>query len=170
LQAVKGDQIVSTAVPDPAFNLTELGDRLLAEKRLLPLAGKIRRARDIHSLSADLMMAIESLDALDVLLAAPTAPEGLGKIITESALLNNALVLYGRATKTTSQIRGGFDLRSRFNEDERVVHEELSDFATTRSLTSVRAEAIEANGKPNLSFFSSRARTQSRGSPQGGKR
>lgn len=114
-------------IPDPTFNLTALADRLFAEKRLLPLAHKIRRARDLHSLSADLAMALESLDALDVLLKAPTAPDDLATIITESALLNNALVLYVRATKTTSQERGGFDLSSRFSEDERFTHKELSD-------------------------------------------
>lgn len=113
--------------PDSTFNLTALADRLFAEKRLLPLAGKIRRARDLHSLSADIAMALESLDALDVLLKAPPATGDLEKIITESALLNHALVLYVRATKTTSQERNGFDLRSRFSEEERVAHKELSD-------------------------------------------
>jgi hypothetical protein len=81
--------------PDSAFNLTALGDRLFAERRLLPLADTIRRARDLHSLSADLAMALESLDALDALLKTPTASDDYAKIITESALLNNALVLYG---------------------------------------------------------------------------
>lgn len=114
-------------VPDSTFNLTALADRLFAEKRLLPLADKIRRARDLHSLSADLAMALESLDALDALLKVPTATDDFGKIITESALLSNALVLYVRATKTTSNERGGFDLRSRFSEEEKVAHEELSD-------------------------------------------
>lgn len=114
-------------VPDSTFNLTALADRLFAEKRLLPLADKIRRARDLHSLTADLEMALECLDVLDTLLMAPTATDDFEKIITESALLSNALVLYVRATKTTSRERDGFDLRSRFGEEERVVHKELSD-------------------------------------------
>src|SRR5207244_13652667 len=97
-----------------------LGERLFAEKRLLPLAGKIRRARDLHSLSADLAMALESLDVLDALLKTQTANDDYIKIITESALLNNALVLYVRATKTSSEQRGRFDLRSRFSEEERI--------------------------------------------------
>ena len=46
---------------------------------------------------------------------------------TELALLNNALVLYARATKTTSKQRGTFDLRSSFSEEQKVVHEELCD-------------------------------------------
>jgi hypothetical protein len=113
--------------PDSTFNLTALADRLFAEKRLLPLAGKIRRARDLHSLSADLTMALESLDALDALLVASTSTDDFCRIITESALLNNALILYVRATKTTSEERVGFDLRSRFSEEEKVAHQELSD-------------------------------------------
>lgn len=113
--------------PESTFNLTALADRLVADKQRRPLAEKIRRARDLHSLSADLAMALESLDALDALLKTPTKTEDLQKIITESALLNNALVLYVRATKTTSQERGGFDLRSRLSEAEKATHKELSD-------------------------------------------
>lgn len=114
-------------VPDPTFNLTGLAERLIAENRLLPLAYKIRRARDLHSLTADLEMALESLDALDALLTTPAANNDLGKVATESALLNNALVLYVRATKTTSEERGSFDLSSRFSAEELNTHRELSD-------------------------------------------
>ena len=42
-------------------------------------------------------------------------------------MLNNALVLYARATKTNSELRGGFDLRSRFSEEEKAAHIELVD-------------------------------------------
>ena len=62
--------------PDFTFNLTALADHLFEERRLLPLADKIRRARDLHSLSADLAMALESLDAL---LKAPTATSDFEK-------------------------------------------------------------------------------------------
>jgi hypothetical protein len=113
--------------PDPTFNLTALSDRLFAEKRLLPLVGKIRRARDLHSLSTDLVMALESLDALDVLFNSPSAGGDYIRTATESALLNNALVLYVRATKTTSKQRGGFDLDFKFSDEEKVVHKELAD-------------------------------------------
>ena len=113
--------------PGSTFNLTALADRLFAERRLLPLAGKIQRALELHSLSTDLEMARESLEALNVLLKEPATPDDFKKIITESALLNNALVLYGRATKTSSKQRDGFDLRSRFSDDEKVTHKELTD-------------------------------------------
>ena len=114
-------------MPDPTFNLSALADRLYREKRMMPLVSKIRRSRDMHSLSTDLVMALESLDALEALLTIHTDPNDHSKLITESALLNNAVVLYVRATKTESQERGGFDLRSRFNEVEKLVHKELSD-------------------------------------------
>jgi hypothetical protein len=112
---------------DLTFNLTALADRLFEEKRLLPLAGKIRRARDVCSLVVDLMMAAESLDALETLLANPTEVYDFNALTAQSALLNYALVLYARATKTDSDERGGFDLRSRFNDQEKLTHQELSD-------------------------------------------
>lgn len=113
--------------PDPTFNLSALADRLSAENRMLSLVGKIRRSRDLHSLCTDLVMALESLNVFESQLKAPTDPNDHGKLITESALLNNAIILYVRATKTDSAERGGFDLRSRFNSAEKVIHKELSD-------------------------------------------
>lgn len=113
--------------PDPTYNLSAFADRLFADRRMLPLANQIRRARDLHSLSTDLVMALESMDALEAELAVPADPDDHRKLITESALLNNALVLYVRATKTESRERGGFDLRTRFTSDEKTVHQELSD-------------------------------------------
>lgn len=113
--------------PDSTINLTALSDRLFAERRLLPLADKIRRARDLRSLSVDLEIALESLDALDALWETQMANDDFKKKTMESALLNNALVLYVRATKTTSKERGGFDLLSRFSEEEKASHKELAD-------------------------------------------
>lgn len=73
--------------PDPTYNLSAFADRLFAEKRLLPLANQIRRARDLHSLSTDLVMATESIDALEAELTVPADPDDHRKLITESALL-----------------------------------------------------------------------------------
>ncbi len=112
---------------DPTYNLTALADRLSAEGRLLPLAGKIRRARDLHSLCSDLVIAIETLDALDILMKSSSEDECLTKIAMESALLNNAIILYARATKTTSKERKNYDLRSKFTEEQKMVHKELCD-------------------------------------------
>ena len=112
---------------NPTFNLSAFADRLFQEKRMLPLAGRIRRAHDLHSLATDLVMALESLDALNQILMVETHPDDHAKLITESALLNNALILYVRATKTESDERRGFDLRNQFTATEKIVHKELSD-------------------------------------------
>jgi hypothetical protein len=111
---------------DSTFNLTALAERLFAEGRLQPLAGKIRRARDLASAHTDLTIALESLDALSTLLDSQHS-EDFGRAVTESALLNNAVVLYARATKTNSDERGPFDLRTRLSVEEKVVHQELVD-------------------------------------------
>jgi|GEM_PF-935691 len=111
---------------DSTFNLTALSERLFAEGRLQPLTGKIRRAQDLASLHTDLTIALESLDALDALLATSHLDD-FAKTVTEFALLNNVLIHYARATKTTSEERGKFDLRSRFDEEQKVVHQELVD-------------------------------------------
>lgn len=112
---------------DPTFNLSALADRLFSENRLLPLAGKIRRTRDLHSLCTDLVMALESLDALDELTSQPTDLNDHRKMITESALLGNAIILYTRATKTTSKERAGFDITSRLDSSQKEVHREICD-------------------------------------------
>lgn len=113
-------------MPD-SYDLTALSERLFAEGRLQSLAGKIQRAQDLASLHADLVMALECLDALDALLARPSAEDDFAKNITEASLLSNAVVLYARATKTTSEERRGFDLRDRFSAEQKVVHQELTD-------------------------------------------
>jgi len=114
-------------MPDSVYDLTALSERLIKERRLKPLAAKIRRAQDLASLHADLVMASECLDALDALLAAPPADDNLIKSITEASLLNNAVVLYARATKTKSDERRDYDLRAKFSPEEKVVHRELCD-------------------------------------------
>jgi hypothetical protein len=113
-------------VKNPTFNLTALADRLFAEKRMLPLCGQNpTRARDLHSLGAELTMALETLDALRKSCAVKS--DDFKRHITEWALLNSAIVLYVRATKTRSDERGDFDPRARFNDEQRVAHQELID-------------------------------------------
>lgn len=109
------------------INLSALAVRLRSEKRYLRLAGLIDKAVNVGSLHSDMMMAAESMVALRSVLAIPTEPNDHKKLITESALLNNAIMLYVRATKTKSKIRAGFDLRSKFSQQEVVVHQELCD-------------------------------------------
>ncbi len=118
--------MVERNMPD-SYDLTALSERLFAEGRLQPLAGKIQRAQDLASLHADLIMASECLDALEVLMAQSAADDDFAKNITGVSLLSNAVILYARATKTESDERRGFDLRSRFSPEEKVVHQELCD-------------------------------------------
>jgi hypothetical protein len=110
----------------PTFNLTALSDRLFDEKRMLPLAGKIRHARDLASIHTDLIMAIESLDALDQLFSEPPSDD-FSRQITEFSLLINAVLLYARATKTTSKERVQFDILAKLTDAEKIVHQELVD-------------------------------------------
>lgn len=109
------------------FNLTALSERLFAEGRLKPLAGKIQRAQDLASLHADLLMAIETLDALGALTATPASENDFARHATEAALMSHAVVLYARATKTKSEERKDFDLEPRFSAEQKVVHQELVD-------------------------------------------
>lgn len=108
---------------EPCFNLTALAERLLLEERHRPLAKKIQRACDLHSLSIDLAMALEALDAFDRLLAKDV--EDFDTHALKSALLNNALILYARATKSGSNVRKPFDVRSKLTEAQKTIHREL---------------------------------------------
>ena len=107
-----------------AFDLSALADRLIAEKRLQPIAGLIRRVRDLHSLTSDLKQA---LDSLDILISELNRNDEAGdkQRILESALLNNAIIMYARATRTTSKERAVFDIIPKLNADQLVVHNEL---------------------------------------------
>ena len=111
---------------DNTFDLTALSQRLFTEDRLKPLAGMINRAQDLASMRTDLEIALESLDTLAAIFAAPQSDD-LSTSVTEYALLSNAVLLYARATKTTSVERRSFDLSSRFSEQEKIVHQELVD-------------------------------------------
>jgi hypothetical protein len=111
---------------DSTFNLTVLSERLFSEGRLKPLAGKIKVALDMTSAHTDLVIALETLDALDALLAAPPADD-TPRAAAESALLNTAVVLYARATKTQSDARKTFDNSANFTAEEKAVHQEPID-------------------------------------------
>jgi hypothetical protein len=106
------------------FDLTALSERLIGEDRFRQLAHKIRMAKGYASALMDLKLALDSLDALAV--ARPSEPQ-LDSGAVEIALLSNAIILYARATKTTSEKRPTIDLRSRFSDPEKKVHEELID-------------------------------------------
>ena len=111
---------------EEVFDLSALSDRLFDENKLKPLAGKIRRAQELGSMHADLKMAEESLSAVEGL-APSSGAISVSSMIVANALINNALILYARATKTHSDERKTFDLRSRFTAEEAASHQELVD-------------------------------------------
>lgn len=124
--AIHKVSVVKEQMAHKTFDLTGLSERLFSEGRFKSLAGKIRRAQDLASLHTDLTIALESMDALVASMETPPQDD-LNGAVTEFALLCNAVVHYARATKTTSTERGGFDLRPRFTEEQKLVHKELID-------------------------------------------
>ena len=109
------------------FNLSGFANRLRLQSRHIKLAGLIEKAVNLFSLHSDMMMAAESIKALSALMSTPADPNDHQRLITEQALMNHAIVLYVRATKTRSKIRAGFDLRSRFTKGQKDSHQELCD-------------------------------------------
>lgn len=112
-------------MPDITLNLTALADRLAQEGRERVLVGKIREVVRYHSLRTDLLMAEESIAALDDFTARDDKPRNLA--IAEMALISNAIILYARATHSSSEMRSPTDLLSRFSNEERIVYSELVD-------------------------------------------
>ena len=109
------------------FNLSALADRLIGEGRKTVLAQSIRNVVQIRSLEIDLLLARDACDALAYSLDTPMNQPPDYRNATETALLWNIVLLYARATKTTSTERKQFDPRSKFTSDELTVHEELCD-------------------------------------------
>ena len=109
------------------FNLSRLASRLRLERRHIKLAGMIEKAVNLFSLHSDMKMAAESIKALSVLMSTPADPNDHQRRVTELALMNHAIVLYVRATKTKSKMRASFDLRSRFDQGQQDSHKELCD-------------------------------------------
>lgn len=108
------------------FNLSALAERLLIEGRWVQLAGRIQEAQRLASLHTDIAIALECLAALTDQLASPPS-DHIGRAVTEASLLNNAIIHYARATKTTSRLRKTFDLTSRFTPEQKSIHQELVD-------------------------------------------
>ncbi len=112
---------------DAAFNLSALADRLRREGRYHALAGKIQAAVDMVSIEVDLMLALDTCDAIDFSIQTAVGETEQMRRAIESALLAHVVVLYSRATKTTSKARKSYDPRSKFTAEELMVHQELCD-------------------------------------------
>lgn len=90
------------------------------------IASQIKRFRDAHSAHTDLSSALDML--LAVKPAAGQAEHGCNWAPhTVPALIYSAVMLYARATKSTSDHRSTLDLRKHFNDDQRAVHQRLCD-------------------------------------------
>jgi hypothetical protein len=118
---------MSAAMDTATFNLSALADRLLAEGRKTDFAMKIRAAVDAHSIKADLTLAGEACTTLAFLADQPQAMPANMKDTAQAALLSYAILLYVRATKSNSEARRTYDLRSKLSAEEKQVHAELCD-------------------------------------------
>lgn len=110
---------------EPIFNLSALADQLLKERRRIPLARKIKAAVDFSSRQVDLLMARDACDALRFSLDCPMNQPPQFREASEAALLSNIVLLYARATKTSSTIRSQYDPSHLLSPDELKVHREL---------------------------------------------
>lgn len=109
------------------FNLSSYADKLIRERRKLPLAQAIRDAVQIRSIEVDLVLAKDSCEALAYSYDNEINQTNRHRNASETALLWHIILLYARATKTTSKARKQFEVRAKLDHDEQVVHDELCD-------------------------------------------
>ena len=110
---------------EPTFNLSALAKRLRSEGRMLSYAQKIETARDLQSLHTDLKIAGETMHALQADLTISAGPNDHGRQVTQLALIQNAILLYARATKSASKTRKTYQIDQKFTYDEKLVHAEI---------------------------------------------
>lgn len=92
------------------------------------LSRHILRLRDIHSARTDLKLALDFVDSLkQIKQVAMAAEAGAVSENCAIALFYSAIVLYARATKTTSAHRRAFDFRKQFSDSELKAHRVLCD-------------------------------------------
>lgn len=109
------------------FDLSSYAEKLAREKRKLPLVQNIREAVQIRSIEVDLMLARDSCEALAYSYDNELKQPNKHRNASETALLWHVILLYARATKTTSKTRKQFEIRAKLTIDEKVVHDELCD-------------------------------------------
>lgn len=112
---------------NPTFNLSAFAEKLIAERRKLNLAWKIKNAVGLQSIAVDLKMAVEACDALLFSLDNKMDQPADFRESSEAALMNFIILLYARAAKTSSDERQQYDPRASLTPEELVVHQELCD-------------------------------------------
>jgi len=113
--------------PDLVFNLSALAERLQQEKRKPEFAGKIASTVAARSIQVDLTLALEACEALAFSLDNPMNLPANFRETSEAALLAYVVLLYARATKSSSKVRSRYDPVPKFTDAEKKVHAELCD-------------------------------------------
>ncbi len=108
-------------------NLSTMAEELAATGRHSRLVGSIRNAVSVHSLITDLQIARDSCERLQRMVAEAAGGEAMPDPIIGTALLMQCVILYCRATKTTSRVRKTFQIQSALTPDQKIVHKELCD-------------------------------------------
>jgi len=113
--------------PRTALDLLSLKDSLSKEQS--KLKGLIERLSSANSIKTDLQIASDMLDSLDEALkeAEPASESGVRSWQGNAALalINSAIILYVRATKTASKHRRTLEFLKHFSDDEKAVHSHL---------------------------------------------
>jgi hypothetical protein len=92
------------------------------------LAHQILQLRDAHSIRTDLKLAADFFESLRQISDIANASEaGATAENCALALFYSGIILYARATDTSSEHRRSFDFRSKFDEDEKRSHRLLCD-------------------------------------------
>lgn len=107
------------------FDLGKFANELKRRSQHKPLIQAIWDALDTHSAQGDLHSASDATTALRNL-HSRDLPD-LESHAIALALLSNAIILYSRATATKQTARKTFDIRARFDSEQKVVHQELYD-------------------------------------------
>ena len=114
---------------DDTYNLTTFANQLLKEKRHVKLAKLIQQSLRLNSLGTDIMLAADSMQLLKELLINMKGTEYRPKLIAQMSLINNAVVLYARATKTDSKAgRPGYNVGPYLSDAQKKFHDEVVDY------------------------------------------
>jgi len=111
---------------DQVIDLVAAAEALPPEQR--KLKDLILRLRDAHSIKTDLLLATDFVTSMSVIHdAASKADAGDAAENSYLALLYTTIVLYVRATKTSSRHRRSFDFVKSFDAEQRVAHKTMCD-------------------------------------------
>lgn len=113
--------------PGMAINLKAAGEAL--PERYNKLQRMIRHTSDAHSVHSDLAIAYDMMLSLPTLVEMSRRQDHQPNWASNAALaaFNSAIILYVRATKTSSNHRTAFDILKGLSSDQRASHEKMCD-------------------------------------------